>query len=191
MIDGNGGVDAYFDGKDLGIGTRAPVYNGRILDPNPFSKSPPMFPSYFSDPYLVASSQKYWFRGIVLATIGYGVNLTLFISCVNLLRHRISSGRGDAAGVLDGTRYKWDIFSLCYTNLIFGFATVTIVLEVIVNERAFVQPWISPAGPSIYLFDNVFGHVTILWPAYIAHASSHFLAEGLLVCSLPFNLPTN
>lgn len=148
-----------------------------------------MLPPYFADPCFVASSQKYWFRGIILAAIGYGVNFTLFILCANLLRHHISSRRGDVTGVPDRMRYRWDIFSLCYTTLLFILATVGIVLEAIVSERAFLQSGIPPAGPSIYLFDNVFGHVTILWPVYIAHISSHLLATGLLVRSLSQDLP--
>lgn len=134
----------------------------------------------FSDPDLVASSQKYWFHGITLASIGYGVNLTLFILCLNLLRRRVFLRRGNVA-IADRTRHRWDIFSLCYTVLIFGFATVNIILEIIVEERAFVQFCTAPAGPSSYLFDNVFGHITILLPAYVVFYSCHIFAAGLLV----------
>lgn len=134
----------------------------------------------FSDPHLVASSQKFWFHGITLASVVYGGNLTLFILCLSLLLCRVSFGRSGAGA--DGVRHRWSIFSLCYTILIFGLATVSIVLEIIVEERAFTQPWMVPgAGPSYYLFDSVFGNVTILRPVYVILISCHFLSTSLLV----------
>lgn len=131
----------------------------------------------FSDPHLLASSQKYWFHGIALASVGYGGNLTLFIMCLNLFCRAFPAGA-------DRTRYKWGIFSLCYTILMFGLATVSIILEITVEERAFTQPWVIPAGPSFYLFDNVFGNVTILQPVYVILISCHFFSMCLLVRNL-------
>lgn len=135
----------------------------------------------FSDPHLIASSQNFWFHGIALASVVYGGSLTLFILSLSLLLCRVSSGRSGAGA--DGVRHRWSIFSLCYTILIFGLATVSIVLEIVVEERAFTQPWMVPgAGPSYYLFNNVFGNVTILQPVYVILISCHFFSTSLLVC---------
>ncbi len=134
----------------------------------------------FSNPDLVTSSQKYWFHGIIITSIGYGVNVALFILCVILLRRRVFLGTGNVARA-GKTRHRWDIFSLCYTIIMFGFATANIVLSIIVEERAFVSSWTYPTGPSLALFDSIFGHVTILRPAYVIMVSSHIFSAGLLV----------
>ncbi|KAF9451868.1 hypothetical protein P691DRAFT_785763 [Macrolepiota fuliginosa MF-IS2] len=126
----------------------------------------------------VRQSERYWFYGIILTGVGYGANLVLFIACVGLLYRRVFPKGGSSAS--DTSRYHWDVFSLGYTLVMFGFATASIVLEVMVEERAFVEFRTAPDGPSLYLYENVFGRVTTLAAVYAMLIACHYCAVGLL-----------
>lgn len=138
-----------------------------------------MPPLDFSNSQFVQKSERYWFYGIILTSIGYGINLVLVVACVNLLYRRVFV-KGESS-TIDRTRYLWDIFSLGYTLVMFGFATASMVLEVIIEERAFVEFRKLSGGPSFYLYDNVFGRITTLETGYIILIVCHCCAAGLLV----------
>lgn len=132
----------------------------------------------FSDPDFVQQSEGYWFLGIILAGVDYGINITLLVICANFLRRRILEHRRDR---LDPGQYRWDVISLCYVLVMFGFATSSMVLEIRVTEDAFVELRDLPGGPSFYLCKRVFGRITTLRAGYVTLVLCHCCAEGLLV----------
>ncbi|KAF9451898.1 hypothetical protein P691DRAFT_295137 [Macrolepiota fuliginosa MF-IS2] len=107
----------------------------------------------------------------------------LVITCAGFLYRQIKDP------TVDHSRYRWSIFSLGYTLLMFGFATTSMVLEAIVVERAFVQFRGVLGGPSLYLYEIVFGHVKTLSVVYVILIACHYCATGLLVSYLDFSPP--
>lgn len=131
---------------------------------------------YPTDPSFPLRSERYWFCSLVLANIGYGINIALYLICAKLLISRIFGPPRLRA------HRRGDISSLVYVTLMFACCTISIVTESVTGEGAYVgPPSLYPEGPAKYLFNHTFSHVTLLKAAYISFFLCHWGANGLMV----------
>ncbi|KAJ3563325.1 hypothetical protein NP233_g9010 [Leucocoprinus birnbaumii] len=128
----------------------------------------------------LARSERYWFRGIILASVGYGIGICLYFACVNRLISRIT-GSNPTQPPLTRTRRRWDIFSLVYITFMVACSTMSILAEGITGEHAYVDHRSDLGGPPEYFFDHTFQHVTILKAAYISFVLCNWGATGLMM----------
>lgn len=134
---------------------------------------------YPTDPSFPGRSERYWFRSIILANIGYGINFALYLICTGLLISRISGPTKERI------RRRWDILSLVFVTFMFACCTISIVAESVTGEEAYVGPSsLHPEGPAVYLFDRTFRDVTLLKAAYISFFLCHWGANGLMVSEI-------
>ncbi|KAF9451899.1 hypothetical protein P691DRAFT_295167 [Macrolepiota fuliginosa MF-IS2] len=133
----------------------------------------------FIDHQFVLRSERYWFRGIILSSICYGISFALYVACANLLVSRITGS--DPSQPPMRTRRRWDIFSLVYITFMFACCTISILVVGISGEKAYVDFRTSPGGPSAYFVQHTFSHVTILKAAYISFLLCNWGATGLML----------
>jgi hypothetical protein len=156
----------------------------RVFDPA--AHPPVMYPPHLSDPDFLQRSENYWFYGIVLSCMCYGLNLALALSCTRLLllQLRSSSKKDGPMRVLHSNSERVNFYSLGSVFLLVGFATASMIPVVIVGKGAFSGTMDSSGGPAQYLVKHVFQDVTTLRVAYVASILCHIFISLRLVSNI-------
>jgi apolipoprotein N-acyltransferase len=142
-----------------------------------------MYPPHFSDPEFLQRSENYWFYGIVLSCMCYGLNFALSLSCMRLLfpQLRSLSKRNCPLNVVYPNSEWRGLYLLGFVFLLFGFATASMTPVVIVGKGAFNGTMYLPGGPAQYLVEHVFQNVTTLRVAYVVSILCHICTSIHLV----------
>jgi hypothetical protein len=142
-----------------------------------------MYPPNFSDPVFLQQSENYWFYGIVLSCMCYGLNFALSLSCMRLLfpQLRSPSKKNYPLNVVNSNSERGNFYLLGLVFLLFGFATASMTPVVIVGKGAFNGTIDLPGGPAQYLMEHVFQNVTTLRVAYVVSILCHICTSIRLV----------
>jgi hypothetical protein len=128
-----------------------------------------MYPPNLADPEFLRRSENYWFYGIVLSSMCYGLNFALAISSMRLLlsQTQFYVRKHSPPSVVDSEIRSRARYSFAFTFLLFGFATASIIPVIIVGKSAYSGAGNPSSGPAQYLVEHVFQNVTTLRVAYV------------------------
>lgn len=138
-----------------------------------------MYSPRLSDPDFLQRSENYWFYGIVLSCICYGLNLALSLSCIRLLspQFRFTSKKDRALYVGDTTSEWRKVYPLAEVFLLLGFATASIIPVILVGKGTFDGTMSLSGSPAQYLVRHVFQNVTTLRVAYVTSILCHIFTS--------------
>ena len=89
--------------------------------------------------------EKTWLQGAILSAVAYGINLTLFILNVSLLR-----ARAKLETKHDTRAKRQTIYLLIYVCVIFILSTLTMASQAEMTQLGFIDYRDFPGGPAAY-----------------------------------------
>lgn len=114
-------------------------------------------------------NEEMWLQGTLLANVGYGVCLTLFVMCVHLLVKQ-----------MDHRNMKRQLFLLTYISIIFTLGTLYIGGNTKYTHQMFIEYRNYPGGPDAYERAMFSSPVDEL--ASVAFIAGNWFMDAFLVC---------